>query len=408
MKSNFLFISRFSHKNPNSKPDIYSILDACKYGLEANIDDLVSFDYYDLYFDYGANGFKQKFEEILIQKQIKYLYIAYGAEDFTIDLNFLYKMKQKYKLCIINTLSDPETFFENRDRYYNQLADYLLPFTPTQALYENYGINTITLYSVYNKSMFKDLSLEKTIDVSFIGNVNKANRREYIDYLKDNGINIQTYGNGSDNGFINHEEMMKVINSSKINLNFTESSISDKFDFNSNTNFTLSTRINSRIQQAKGRLTEIYLTNSFCLSEDGPGTRALIDDNRIIFTSKEDLVSKIQMYLQNTKQCDIITQELHKLVLQFDAKERFKVILPQLIYTSKNIKKLYIDKDFIKNYTTYHSLFFFNFLFKRKIKFAIQEIKILLTYKSIDIKSLYYHLKMQTKYAYMRYRKIKK
>jgi len=410
MEDNFLFISRFSNNNPNSKPDTYTILDACRYGLEKNLPNLISLDYYDLYFQYGLKGFEEQLENIIKVNRIRYFYISFGAEDFTIDPLFLLYLKRKYKLCILNTSQDPETFFESRDRYYNQIADYILPFTiwPNQSLYKNYNINAFTLYSVYNKNMFQPNNLQKTIDVSFIGNINKANRWEYINYLKNNGINIQTYGVGSDNGFVNHKEMIDIFNKSKINLNFTDSALSEGFDFNTNTNFSIGTHINARIQQAKGRLIEIYLTNSFCLSQEGRGTRALFDDDRITFKNKEELLTKISFYLEQEKQREDISQEIHLKALNFDAANRFKEILPELNYVSKEIKQLYIDKEFIRNYTTYHTLFFFNFLFKGKFLLMLDEIKIFMTYKSFDTKSLWYHCKMQAIYAYKRYRSIKK
>ncbi|MBV5278002.1 MAG: glycosyltransferase family 1 protein [Campylobacteraceae bacterium] len=236
--------------------------------------------------------------------------------------------------------------------------------------------------------MFYNLDLDKTIDVSFIGNVNKANRREYINYLRDNDINVQTYGVGSENGFVNHKKMMDIINSSHINLNFTDSALSLDFDFNTNTNFTIGTHINSRIQQAKGRLIEIYLTNSFCLSQEGNGTRVLFDDNRIIFNTKEDLLQKIKYYLNDKQTSKNIAHELYLKALKFDASERFKDILPSLKYNSKYIHKLYIDKEFIRNYTSYHFLFFFNFLLKGKIKLALNETRIFIKYRCFNFNTI--------------------
>ena len=410
MVDNVLFLSRFSNGNVNSKPDTYTIWDAYKYGLESHISNIISFDYYDLYFENGKKEFEKIIQQNIKENNIKYLFIGFAAEDFTIDLNFLTNLKNRYKLCIINTSQDPETFFESRDRYYNQIADYILPFTvlPNNCIYKYYNLDAITLYSVYNKSMFNNLDIPKIYDVSFIGNVNKADRKEIINYLKQNGINIQTYGPGSDNGFVDHKKMIKIINSSKINLNFTDSALSEGFDFNTNTNFSIGTKINSRIQQAKGRLIEIYLTNSFCLTQEGEGSRKLFDDDRIIFKNKEDLLSKIKYYLENAEIRESITSELHNQSLKFDAKNRFSQILPKLKYKSKEIDNLYIDNNFIKDFTSYHFLFFFNFLFKKNLKNIKYELSIFIKYHCFDIQTIWYHLKMQTIYAYKRYKRIKK
>lgn len=410
MIDNVLLLARFSYKNAHSKPDAYSVWDAYKYGLESHIQNFMAIDYYDLYFENGKKRFEFELENIIQKNLIKYLFVGFAAEDFLFDLHFLIYLKEKYQLCIINTSQDPETFFEPRDRYYNQIADYILPFTVMQnnAIYKNYNLESFTLYSLYNKNMFIDLYLEETIDVSFIGNINKASRMEYIDFLRANGINVQTYGPGSENGFVSHEKMIHLINSSKINLNFTDSSISKEFDFNTNTNFSIGTLINARIQQAKGRLIEIYLTNSFCLSQEGEGTRALFDDDRIVFKNKEELLEKILYYLKHNQDRSIIKKTLHKKALKFDGRNRFKMILSQLAYISKPINQIYIDKAFIINYTSYHFLFFFNFIFKGRFQFLFEELKIFFKYHKFDYKTVYYHFKMQSIYAYKRYRKIQK
>ncbi len=409
MVNNVLFLSRFSNGNINSKPDTYTIWDAYKYGLKSHIENFISFDYYDLYFENGKNKFEDIIENTIKEYKIKYLFIGFAAEDFTIDLDYLRNLKNMYQLCIVNTSQDPETFFESRDRYYNQIADYILPFTvlPNNCIYKYYNLDAITLYSVYNKSMFKDIEIPEIYDVTFIGNVNKSDRKRIIDYLKQNGINIQTYGPGSENGFVNHQKMIEIINSSKINLNFTDSALSEGFDFNTNTNFSIGTKINSRIQQAKGRLIEICLTNSFCLTQEGEGSRKLFDDDRIIFQNKEDLLKKINYYLKNIEEKKSITKELYEQSLKFDAKNRFAQILPKLNYKSKKIDKLYIDKNFIRDFTSYHFLFFFNFFFKRNIKNLKDEVGVFLKYHTFDMKTIWYHLKMQTIYAYKRDKGIK-
>lgn len=410
MINDVLLLTRLSNGNVNSRPDTYTIWDAYKYGLESNIENFIAYDYYDLYFENGKKGFEEKIEDVINNNSIKYLFIGFAAEDFTFDLRFLVYIKHKYKLCIINTSQDLETFFESRDRYYNQIADYMLPFAvvPNGSLYENYNLESHTLYSVYNKDMFQDLQLEEKYDVTFIGNMNKASRKEDIAFLKKNGIKVQTYGAGSENGFVSHKEMMEIINSSKINLNFTDTSLSKEFDFNTNTNFSIATLINSKIQQSKGRIIEIFLTNSFCLSQEGKGTRVLFNDDRIIFKDKEELLEKINYYLSHDIERISIKKQLYEKALNFDGNNRFKKILPNFKYKSKYIDKLYIDKEFIQNYCSYHFLFFFNFLFKGKISFLIEEMKIFIRYRSFDFKTIFSHLKMQWIYSYKRFRRIKK
>ncbi|MGH2279044.1 glycosyltransferase family protein [Aliarcobacter sp. ERUVET-7] len=410
MINNVLLLARISNGNINSKPETYTIWDSYREALQALIKNFYYYDYYDIYFSRGKQGFENFIEEIIKKNRIKYLFIGFAAEDYTFDLKFLVYLKHKYFLCIIHTTQDPETFFEPRDRYYDQIADYVLPFTfiPNGSIYNNYDIDTITLYGLYNKKLFQNQNLQKTIDVTFIGNVNKANRKTFLDFLVNKGIKVEVYGPGSKNGTISHKKMIEIINKSKINLNFTDSAYSTYFDYNTNTNFTIGTKINARIQQAKGRLIEIYLCKSFCLSQEGYGTRSLINDDRIIFADQEDLVNKIKLYLKNDKLREQITKELYDKSLEYDAINKFKTILPKLEYKSKFISNIYLDEVFIKNYASYRFLYLFNFLYKLKFKLAFNEFKVVLKYKKIDFNTIFYHFKMQTIYAYRRYRRISK
>lgn len=410
MINNVLLLARISHGNINSKPETYTIWDTYRDALQTLIKNFYAYDYYDIYFSRGKEGFEDFIEKIIKENKIKYLFIGYAAEDYTFDLKFLVYLKHKYFLCIVHTTTDPETFFESRDRYYDQIADYVLPFTiiPKGSIYNNYNINTYTLYSLYNKKMFQNQGLQKIIDVSFIGNIKKANRKSFLDFLENKGIKVQVYGPGTKNGTISHNKMMEIINKSKINLNFTDSAYCTHFDFNTNTNFTIGTKINARIQQAKGRLIEINLTKSFCLSQEGYGTRALFDDDRIIFRDSKDLLDRIKFYLENNELREQITDELYEKSLAYDGVNRFKNILPKLEYKSKFISNIFVDEVFIKNYASYRFLYLFNFLYKLKFKLAFNEFKVVLKYKKIDFKTIFYHFKMQTIYAYRRCRRIPK
>ena len=59
----------------------------------------------------------------------------------------------------------------------------------------------------------------KSIDVSFIGGIGRGNRKEYIDFLIHNEINVELAGYGTKRGVISTQEKNEIVHQSKINLN---------------------------------------------------------------------------------------------------------------------------------------------------------------------------------------------
>jgi SAM-dependent methyltransferase len=100
------------------------------------------------------------------------------------------------------------------------------------------------------------------IDVSFIGDMSKPGRREYISHLQASGIDVKVFGAGSAGGRITDEQVRDVFRRSKVNLNFTRTNAPAwirKFD-----------PLRSRFGQIKGRPFELAAMEKFCLCEWAP------------------------------------------------------------------------------------------------------------------------------------------
>ena len=70
-----------------------------------------------------------------------------------------------------------------------------------------------------NPDIHRPLDLEKTLDVSFVGQ-RYGNREETIDFLRQSGIRAEAYGAGWPNGPLTTEEMVRLYAKSRINLGF--------------------------------------------------------------------------------------------------------------------------------------------------------------------------------------------
>jgi hypothetical protein len=70
-----------------------------------------------------------------------------------------------------------------------------------------------------NQDFFYPRDVPFHYDVSFIGSAHGF-RKPFIDYLRKNGVNVDTFGAGWSNGFIPDEKVPEIFSSSRINLNF--------------------------------------------------------------------------------------------------------------------------------------------------------------------------------------------
>ena len=118
-------------------------------------------------------------------------------------------------------------------------------------------------------------------DVTFIGNPYMG-RKKIIKKLKDDGININCFGYGW-NSIIEDKQIGQVIQTSKINLNFSKSKGFKK--------------------QTKARIFEITGAKGFCLTEQSEELKRYfkIKKHLDVFSTYNELKSKIIYYLENSK-----------------------------------------------------------------------------------------------------------
>jgi len=143
-----------------------------------------------------------------------------------------------------------------------------------------------------NPDIHKPYDVEKSIDVSFVGQC-YGNRATVIDELKRRGINIVAYGTGWPNGPLPTEEMVRMYSRSKINLGF------GGVAGHKNT-FCL-----------KGRDFEIPMSGGLYMTEDHPELAVAfrLGEEIITYFSLEDLVMKIKYYLTHPLEAEAIRKK---------------------------------------------------------------------------------------------------
>lgn len=272
------------------------------------------------------------------------LYNAYTNE--SLPLNF----KRDFpNLTLITFFSDDEWRHENYDRYLALFSDvFTVAVRDNVVRYQAYGLGHVHYMRwCCNPMIFYPVTgSEPVYEVTFIGAA-YGKRVEFIRYLLQASIKLTVFGAGWGRygdvrkhwgGILSHQDMIQVINQSKINLNF------------------LWTSRGNGMTTIKGRTLELAACRAFQVSNhtDEFINYGLIPGKNIAtFEDKHDLLIKIRYYLTHPVERQKIADTAYQHVLgQFtwqaefaDLFERFRLgEFPQPMLPRFNVLVIVEDK----------------------------------------------------------------
>lgn len=350
-------------------------------GIEKNIDLIEKINYTEMY---EFNG-KKKFESYIFsrieEENISLLIFALGSA-LVIDVYFLKELNEKTDCKIITMFSDSEHLFEYNDRYYAQASDLTWLLSPAcKNQFELYGINTVWTQG-FDINRYYKRDIIKEFDVSFIGGIERSNRKEYIDYLEKNGIKVELAGYGTKRGLVSVEEKNDIVYKSKINLNFT--GVENDYK-----------KIFQRIKQPKGRPMEVSMLGSFTLSEYSYSIDEMfnINDEIDIFHTKEELVEKVKYYLNNDElRMKMENKAYQKALNNYESKNSFFKVLEALDNIKNVNKTYYLDEEFCKKFVSKRFYYMTKFFLHGRFNESYLEMQTIKKYKNLTIKNFYFDI----------------
>jgi hypothetical protein len=369
---NVFFLTESQNNDWGHQKDIFE-------GIIRNANIVDTLIYSEKYIEVGPEKLRQAIFEIISQKEVDTVVIFMGIICI-IDPWFLCKLSNNLGFKTVLIFTDPEHSFYNHDRYYAQCADLSWLFSsPIESSFNIHNFKTFAKQGFY-LPMYEPISSVKDIDVSFIGGLYRADRIEYLDFLKKNGIEIFVAGYGSDIGEVDFVEKNKIIARSKIHLNFTK--VENK-----------SKKINNRVHQQKGRPIEASLLKTFVLSESYSGLEMLFDSANEIptFNDKYDLLYKIKYFLANDSEREIAASKAHIKSLSYDTVQVAKEMFQKLSLINHNKKFFISDSDFLELYVGQRYYFFGVFITQGKFVSAYQELKNILCAKFFRFNFISYY-----------------
>lgn len=266
-------------------------------------ENVILFDFYDLYKSKGKDYMNQKlFEFIKSEKPDFTLFCLFENEFNETTINEL----KSYTTTIAYFFDDPwrKKYVKHWIKYFNFFS------TPDYYMYKSYiadDLNNAILSPFgFNENVYVKRELPQIYEVSFVGGYSPL-RKWIVEYLAKENINIKVFGRGwnNDKAFISQEEMVNVFNQSIINLNLSNGTSKDIGMLASSIKslkgikHILLNRKNK--EQVKGRHFEINACGGFQLSYFVPGLNLVyeIDKEIAVYEDIYNLADEIKLFLKN-------------------------------------------------------------------------------------------------------------
>lgn len=283
------------------------------YGRE----NILLFDYFTEFEEHSKNVMNNKVKHIIsVEKPDISIFCILWENQF--DEEIISSLRKDTK-TVIYFFDDP--WRQKFVRYWIKYFDYFT--TSDYYMYKQYEMegfsNVVFSPFGFNSSIYKKLELEKKFDVSFVGGYSPL--RKYIFHLLEKeGIKVNVFGRGWGKGgtWISQEEMVKVFNQSKINLNLSNAIYNDaRFLFwasYSLKNIKQLILLRKHKEQVKGRHFEINACGGFQLSYFVPGLNMVykIDKEIAVYEDLKFIPEEIKFFLSNGELRNSIAENGYK------------------------------------------------------------------------------------------------
>lgn len=328
----------------------------------------------ELYFRAGQAGLEVAVSSTLAQMVSPIVLIFQAADAMTLRLDFLADLR--HRAFVVMVLGDSEHHFFDRDVYYGQAVDLIVTYDELMRhWFWKYKIPAISFLSSFDGAIYRNLECTQDIDICFVGRLlGYPVRQEAV-----RRIALELGGQqGLESGFamsdIPLEEMVRVFNRTKINLNFSGVSQSNMFATQRN--------ISTRLSQLKGRMMEIALCGGFVLTEYAPGLESVFIPEVEVATFKtlDELIHKARYYLSHeSERLEIARCGYERATRDYELSRAIPNLLGRIeehrkTKASAPLEKIVLDPAFSRNYAATRLAWMLHFFIDRRYRLASQEL----------------------------------
>jgi spore maturation protein CgeB len=185
--------------------------------------EIVYFDFMSLVEELGRDGMNRRLLEVAKAERPDLMFTVMFLDEF--DPAVVRKISAMPDTVTLNWFTDDHWRFETFTRQWASTFNWAVT-TASSALpkYDAMGFrNVIKSQWACNPFLYRKLDLPLKWDVTFVGQPH-GDRPETIRYLRDAGIDVRVWGRRWESGRISQDEMIRVFNQSRINLNLSNAS----------------------------------------------------------------------------------------------------------------------------------------------------------------------------------------
>ena len=194
-------------------------------------DALVSMGHDVLYFDFmtllqqrGKGWINRRLLEVVRSEKPALMFTILFTDE--IEKKTVRAISGSGETTTLNWFCDDHWRFDSYSRDWAPCFNWIV--TTAASALQKYGDlgynNAIKSQWACNHFLYRKLDLPLEYDVTFVGQPH-GTRRAVIESLRQAGINVRVWGNGWELGRITQEEMIRVFNQSRINLNLSNASV---------------------------------------------------------------------------------------------------------------------------------------------------------------------------------------
>jgi spore maturation protein CgeB len=185
--------------------------------------EIVYFDFMSIVDELGREGMNRRLLDVARAERPDIMFTVMYLDEF--DPSVVRKISEMPDTVTLNWFTDDQWRFETFSRHWAPNFQWAVT-TAASAVpkYDAIGFkNVIKSQWACNHFLYRKLDLPLEWDVTFVGQPH-GDRPGTIQYLREAGIDVHVWGRRWESGRISQDEMIRVFNQSRINLNLSNAS----------------------------------------------------------------------------------------------------------------------------------------------------------------------------------------
>jgi hypothetical protein len=262
-------------------------------------------DYRQIYLDQGARALRRTITSALDSLRPEVLlYSQFPSSYSYLSPQFIGGFRDRCRVVALGF--DDEIYFEQAKFFYLQCDAVITTDIPDGERLQAAGVAVHFAQLEQPQVAPEDRDVGEDTSVSFVGDMTKPGRRDFVQALESAGIAVADFGHGSRHGRLSDPEVLNVFRRSRINLNFTRT--------NPPAWVLRNDPGRARASQIKGRPFELAALRRFCLCEWASCVEHWFrpGDEIGVFRNASELIAAVKTYAEDARLRERIARAAHE------------------------------------------------------------------------------------------------